>query len=84
MHRLSRDVYDYPDAGDKVNNNGQVWHDVDASAKKWKIDRRLALRCQEEFGATWNKRLSRAENNPAATDWIQDRLFSKEGVWIRS
>jgi hypothetical protein len=84
MHRLSRDVFDYPDAGDKSTNNGQVWEERGFSAKVLKTERRLALRCQEERDALWNGRLSRSGRKPSATEWIQDRLFSKEGPWIGS
>jgi len=80
MHSLSRNVYDYPAAGDKVTNNGQVWADSVMSPREWKIVRRLELRCQQEFDLTWNGHLLQAGREPSAVDWIQTRMFRKEGI----
>jgi hypothetical protein len=84
MHRLSRNVYDYPGAGDTVINNGQVWADTGVSARGKKTARRLALRCQQELGAAWDGRLLQAGREPTAADWIERRMFRREGQWSRS
>ena len=64
MRSLCRNVFDFPGAGDRDSNNGQVWEEVGGAGKEWKTERRLNLSCQEELEADWNRCLSQMRLEP--------------------
>ena len=67
MYSLSKNVYDYPGAGDKNWNNGQVWADFASSDMAWTTGQNLRGKCQEELDAEWNKRMAEMNKDPLAS-----------------
>jgi hypothetical protein len=70
MFSLSKNVYDYPGAGDKDSNNGQVWADFASSDAAWTTGQALRGKCQEELDAEWNKRMAEVNREQLASGFV--------------
>jgi hypothetical protein len=70
MYSLSKNVFDYPGAGDKNANNGQVWADFGSSDMAWTTGQKLKGKCQEELDDEWNRRMAEVNQEPLASDLV--------------
>ena len=46
---LCKSVYDYPGAGDKDTNNGQIWSEIENLDRELKTERKMLKKCEEEL-----------------------------------